>query len=77
NEGEILRGSADPDQDYFKKIHPEKVRLGLAYVSQACLWTDVKIIVATVGAIFGVDPRWCLPHLTRMPEQSHQTALPR
>jgi len=33
NEGEILRGSADPDKDYFEKIAPEKTRLGLEYVS--------------------------------------------
>src|SRR5690348_3236398 len=29
NEGEILRGSADPDKDYLAKIAPEKTRLAL------------------------------------------------
>src|SRR6266550_3445597 len=32
DEGEILRGSANPDKDYFEKIHPEKMRLSLEYV---------------------------------------------
>ena len=29
NEGEILRGSTDPDRDYLEKIAPLKIRLGL------------------------------------------------
>lgn len=29
NEGEILKGSKDPDKDYMEKIHPEKMRLSL------------------------------------------------
>lgn len=61
DEGAILRGSTDPDKDYLITIHPEKVRLGLAYVSQACLWADIQIIVATVGAVLGFNPNWCLP----------------
>src|SRR5215210_5013258 len=29
NEGELLRGSADPDKAYIEQIHPEKMRLSL------------------------------------------------
>lgn len=61
NEGEILKGSTDPDKDYLEKIAPGKIRLGLAYVHQHNLWVDVKIIVATALALAGVDPDWCLP----------------
>lgn len=61
DEGAILRGSADPDRAYLEKIHPEKVRLGLNYVSTHTVWTDMKIILATLGAIVGVNPRWCIP----------------
>ncbi len=51
NEGEILRGSADPHAAYRIKIRPEKIRLGLEYVDRHSFWTDCKIIVNTLKAI--------------------------
>lgn len=65
DEGAVLRGSADPDGDYLTKIHPTKIRLSLQYVSQASFLEDIRILVATVGALFGVAPSWCLPDDTR------------
>jgi len=56
NEGEILRGSADPDRDYLEKISPEKIRLGLAYVRRHSLWIDAKILVATAWVVLGGNP---------------------
>lgn len=47
NEGEILRGSSDPDRDYLERIHPHKMRLSLKYVREASLWTDVRVLVST------------------------------
>jgi lipopolysaccharide/colanic/teichoic acid biosynthesis glycosyltransferase len=64
NEGEILRGSTDPDRDYLEKIAPQKIRLGLYYVRHYSLITDIKIVVATVLSIAGVDPSWCFPPTT-------------
>ena len=52
NEGEILRGSLDPDRDYLDKIAPEKIRLGLLYVEKQSIWTDLKIIQATFLSLF-------------------------
>jgi lipopolysaccharide/colanic/teichoic acid biosynthesis glycosyltransferase len=60
NEGEILRGSKDPDGDYLRLIAPRKNLLGLAYVHDHGLGVDVKVIVATALAILGMDPSWCL-----------------
>jgi lipopolysaccharide/colanic/teichoic acid biosynthesis glycosyltransferase len=51
NEGEILRGAADPDQAYFEKIHPEKMRLAVAYVRNRSLTTDLAILWKTFVAI--------------------------
>ena len=51
NEGEILRGSADPHAAYREKIRPEKIRLGLEYVERRSFLTDCKIIVSTLKAI--------------------------
>jgi len=51
NEGEILRGSADPHQTYKEKIRPEKLRLALKYVEEHSFWIDLKIIFKTFKAL--------------------------
>lgn len=58
NEAEILRGSADPDKEYLEKIAPEKIKLGLEYVENRSLWTDLRILMATFLAILGFSPGW-------------------
>jgi lipopolysaccharide/colanic/teichoic acid biosynthesis glycosyltransferase len=50
-EGDILRGSTDPDKDYFEKIHPEKMRLGLEYIRHRTFWLDFQILTKTLGAV--------------------------
>jgi lipopolysaccharide/colanic/teichoic acid biosynthesis glycosyltransferase len=57
NEGEILKGSDDPDRDYLILIHPEKMRLGLEYVNRVSFTTDLGILLRTAGAVFGVGER--------------------
>jgi len=52
NEGEILRGSTNPDRDYFEKIHPEKMRLSLEYVRKQSFWLDGKILLQTLLLVF-------------------------
>ena len=52
NEGEILKGSSDPDKDYFKKIHPEKMKLSMAYAKNMSLAVDLKILFRTFLCIF-------------------------
>lgn len=51
DEGAILLGSTDPDRDYFEKIHPEKMRLSLAYIDQRSFRTDIRIILQTLARI--------------------------
>jgi lipopolysaccharide/colanic/teichoic acid biosynthesis glycosyltransferase len=51
NEGELLRGSADPHQEYREKIRPEKIRLGLEYVRSNSLMTDCRIIIRTLKSV--------------------------
>jgi hypothetical protein len=49
DEGEILRGSEDPDLRYNQLIRPWKSRLGLLYVdSKPGVATDFRIIWLTV-----------------------------
>jgi lipopolysaccharide/colanic/teichoic acid biosynthesis glycosyltransferase len=61
NEGEILRGSDNPDKDYLEKIAPGKLRLGLYYVHTFSFITDLKIMLATALILLGGNPDWCLP----------------
>jgi len=51
NEGEILRGSADPHQAYREKIRPEKIRLGLEYVHNRSLLVDCVILFQTLRTV--------------------------
>lgn len=51
DEGDILKGSADPDLDYNQLIRPWKSRLGLLYVENRSLFLDVQLLVITVLAI--------------------------
>ena len=52
HEGEILRGSADPEKTYMEEIRPEKIRLQLKYVREHSIWVDLKIILKTLGKLF-------------------------
>jgi lipopolysaccharide/colanic/teichoic acid biosynthesis glycosyltransferase len=51
DEGEILRGSKDPDRDYNLLIRPWKSRLGLHYVAVRSLWLDTSLILVTALAL--------------------------
>ena len=51
DEGEILRGSADPDKEYFEKIHPEKMRLTLEYLHRRSFWLDCRILAQTIAVV--------------------------
>ncbi len=48
NESAILRGSVDPDKDYFDKIHPEKMRLSIEYVRKQSFRLDCIILLQTM-----------------------------
>jgi lipopolysaccharide/colanic/teichoic acid biosynthesis glycosyltransferase len=57
DEGEILRGSPNPDQEYFEKIHPEKMRLSLEYIQTQSLWLDCQILVKTMCVLVSRPPQ--------------------
>ncbi len=52
NEGEILRGSPNPDQAYIEKIRPGKIKLELEYVRNHSFWIDLKILLKTIKTLF-------------------------
>jgi lipopolysaccharide/colanic/teichoic acid biosynthesis glycosyltransferase len=52
DEGQILAGSTDPDNDYLRIIRPWKSRLALWYADHASLALDVRLILLTLLALF-------------------------
>jgi lipopolysaccharide/colanic/teichoic acid biosynthesis glycosyltransferase len=54
DEGELLRGSSDPDRDYMLKIHPQKIRLGLEYVRRQSFALDVQIVLLTIATVLKI-----------------------
>lgn len=51
DEGALLAGEPDPEKAYLEKIRPTKIKLQLEYVDKASFFTDLKIILATVGVV--------------------------
>lgn len=52
HEGEILKGSPDPEKTYMEKIRPKKIQLQIEYVRNRSFWLDIKIILKTILKIF-------------------------
>lgn len=52
HEGEVLKGSSDPEKTYMEKIRPEKLRLQIECVKKQSFWLDLKIIFKTLLKIF-------------------------
>jgi len=52
HEGEILKGSLDPEKTYQEKIRPQKLKLQMEYVKSRSFLLDLKIITKTVFKIF-------------------------
>jgi lipopolysaccharide/colanic/teichoic acid biosynthesis glycosyltransferase len=52
HEGEVLKGSADPEKAYMEKIRPKKLELQMEYVKRRSFFTDLKIIFETIFKIF-------------------------
>ncbi len=52
HEGEILKGSLDPEKTYMEKIRPKKLELQIEYVKSRAFLMDLKIILKTIIKIF-------------------------
>lgn len=52
HEGDILKGSNDPERDYLEKIRPKKIELQLKYIEEKSFWLDIKLIFRTIIKIF-------------------------
>lgn len=52
NENEILEQYNNPEKVYIEKIMPEKLALNLKYINEKGFFTDLEIMVKTIGRIF-------------------------
>jgi lipopolysaccharide/colanic/teichoic acid biosynthesis glycosyltransferase len=53
DEGALLERSADPAAEYVQRILPDKIRLSQAYVRQASLAVDLRLVALTVFHVWG------------------------
>ncbi len=51
DEGDILKGSENPDLRYNQVIRPWKSRLGIFYTRHSSLPVDIRIILLTITAL--------------------------
>lgn len=52
-ESELLARAADPEREYVEVLMPAKLKLAAAYVDQASLATDIRLILRTLGVLVG------------------------
>jgi len=52
NENELLAKSSEPEKTYINEIMPHKLKLNLEYIQQRNFFSDLKIILKTIGRIF-------------------------
>ncbi|MBS1937768.1 MAG: sugar transferase [Bacteroidetes bacterium] len=53
DENELLARAADPESAYIHEVMPAKLALDLRYVREQSFLLDLRIILATVGKVFG------------------------
>jgi lipopolysaccharide/colanic/teichoic acid biosynthesis glycosyltransferase len=63
NEQAVLGASENPDKTYLEEVMPNKLALYRKYVQEQSLWLDLRIIIATVLKLFGVNVSFLLPEL--------------
>lgn len=51
DEAELLARAADPEREYVEVILPQKVRRAAEYAEQATLWSDLRVLWRTLGAL--------------------------
>ena len=52
DESLLLAGAADPEALYVSRLVPEKIRVNLDYAARATVWSDLVVILTTLGGLF-------------------------
>ena len=64
---DLLAQAADPHAAYVDRIMPHKLRLNLAYIERASVFSDCVILVCTALRILRI--RWSGEPFVRLPEE--------
>jgi lipopolysaccharide/colanic/teichoic acid biosynthesis glycosyltransferase len=51
SESQLLRHCQDPEAYYIQTLLPDKLRINLAYAARAGFWSNLRIILATLGLL--------------------------
>ncbi len=51
-ESAMLAASSEPERHYLTEIAPEKIRLSLTYAERATVWSDLRVILATLRQLY-------------------------
>ena len=51
-EGTLLAAAPDPERNYLTEIAPDKIRISLAYAAHATVWSDLRVILATLRHLY-------------------------
>jgi lipopolysaccharide/colanic/teichoic acid biosynthesis glycosyltransferase len=57
NEAELLALSANAEEEYVRRVLPDKLKLAKAYVEHASFFYDLGLILKTTPKLFGVNAR--------------------
>ena len=57
NEAELLARSANAEEEYVRRVLPDKLKLAKDYVEQASFFYDLGVILKTAPKLFGVNAR--------------------
>jgi len=52
DEAGLLAGCEDPERVYIERIMPEKIRLNMVYATKAGIFSDIRVILGTLGALW-------------------------
>jgi lipopolysaccharide/colanic/teichoic acid biosynthesis glycosyltransferase len=67
DESTELAHSDDPERLYVDEIMPEKIRLNLEYAERATPWSDVIVVLSTLGLLVFRGPRTGAAHVAAGP----------
>jgi FlaA1/EpsC-like NDP-sugar epimerase/lipopolysaccharide/colanic/teichoic acid biosynthesis glycosyltransferase len=51
DEERVLAAAADPEATYVATVLPEKIRRSLDYARTATVWSDLRVLAATIGVV--------------------------
>ncbi len=52
DEDAMLAAAPDAERHYLSEIAPQKIRLSLAYAARATVWSDLRVILATLRHLY-------------------------